>query len=225
MASLYSSPAFAALPTSARLFVYDDDGDVRSGSPVRYPGSPVAPWAPERQYDSPEPLIQEGEISEIARNLAEEMAEVVLDDREVPPFIYARMADNPNGPQGPPPGPLPHDLPPIPPPGGEAAEEQQDQGWGVPQWCVSVNVSDLALRLDMRHPRVILNFLRFVNTYNELAPPGEEIYLPAFPESIYQHIVSHPGVAEPVPEFYAEVAELRYLLNKYRCWCPECEQY
>jgi hypothetical protein len=221
MASLYSSPAFAALPTSARLFAYDDDEGLQTGSPIRYPGSPVSPWAPERPYQSPEPLIQEGDISEIARNLAVEMAEAVLEETDVPPFIYARMADNPN------PGPLPQDLPqdlwPIAPPGGEAAE--QDQGWGAPAWCVSTTVPHLAQRLDMRHPRVILNFLRFVETYNELASPDQKIYLPAFPESIYQYIVAHPGVAEPVPEFYEEVAELRHLLNKYRCVCLDCEEH
>jgi hypothetical protein len=81
-------------------------------------------------------------------------------------------------------------------------------------WCLSVNIPDLALRLDMRHPRVILNLLRFVNTYNELAPYGEQIHVPRMPRSAVDQILGHISVANPVPEFASEVAELRALVNE-----------
>jgi hypothetical protein len=82
-------------------------------------------------------------------------------------------------------------------------------------WCVSVRCSDLALSLDMRHPRVVLNLLRFVNTYNELAPEGEKIHLPPIPPSAADIILSHISVTHPVPEFASEVAELRALVDAY----------
>jgi hypothetical protein len=94
------------------------------------------------------------------------------------------------------------------PPGGEPAAADDD-------WCVSVTVSDLALRLDMRHPRVLLNLLRFVSTYNELAPFGETIHLPLIPQDRADHILSHVSVANPVPEFAEQVAELRALMDLY----------
>lgn len=239
--SAYRSPAVAALPPSARLFQYDEDGDAImtdavTGSPIRYPGSQVAPWAPERLPSPIEPWIQEGELhDDVVRNLAQEMAEAVLqgeprDDPAVPPFIFARIDDNPDGPVLPPPVPQNefHLLEQIgqaahqaqeeenaPPPGGEPAEEEE--------WCLSATVPELALRLDMRHPRVILHFLRFVSTYNELAPPGEEIHLPAIPQSISDYIFAHTSLVTPPAEFASEIAELRALINTYRCWCDECE--
>ena len=95
----------------------------------------------------------------------------------------------------------------IPPLGGEPV--------AVEDWCVSVTVSDLALRLDMRHPRVLLNLLRFVSTYNELAPPGEDIHLPLIPQERADFILSHESVVNPVPEFADQVAELRFLVERY----------
>lgn len=220
--SAYRPSALAALPPSATLFQYDEDGDVvmtdaASGSPIRYSGSPVAPWAPQRSYSPLDSASQEGELDEVTRNLALEMLEAVLqgepreDDDEMPPLISTRIADNPNGLILPP--PLPSQAA-GPPPGGEGGEED---------WCLSAMIPDLTLRLDMRHPRVILNFLRFVSTYNELAPHGEEIHLPPLSQETYDYIVAHPGVAEPASEFAEEVGELRALLDRSRCWCPECE--
>lgn len=129
------------------------------------------------------------------RNLAEEMAAAVLEGepRDAPAAGLSNAA------------PL-FDGPGVPPPGGEAEPDS---------YCVSVTVSDLALRLDMRHPRVVLNFLRFVTTYNELAPEGEKIRLPLIAPWGVEDILSHESVVNPVPEFAAEVAELRALVERY----------
>jgi hypothetical protein len=106
---------------------------------------------------------------------------------------------------------------PIPPPGGEAAP-------AAPQdWCLAVNCDDLALRLDMRHPRVVLNFLRFVDSYNEIAPEGEKIRLPYMDRDTVQMILSHESVLNVVPEFAADVAELRERVYHYSCKCPDCD--
>ena len=80
---------------------------------------------------------------------------------------------------------------------------------------MSVTVSDLALRLDMRHPRVVLNLLRFVTTYNELAPLGEDIHFPLMPPFAVQNLLSHESLVNPPAEFQAEVNELRALVDRY----------
>lgn len=107
---------------------------------------------------------------------------------------------------------------PIPPPGGEAAEANSygDSEDEEDEWIIQAKVPDLALRLDMRHPRVLLSFLRFVETYNELAPEGEEIHIPRFSAQNIEYVRSHEGVRNVPPEFESEVAELNALLERYR---------
>lgn len=83
-------------------------------------------------------------------------------------------------------------------------------------WCIGVTCQDLSLRLDLRHPRVLLNLLRFVDSYNELAPLTEQIHFPPMPGHICEQVEEHPSVAETTPEFQAEVSELLALMNKYR---------
>lgn len=183
MSAAFASPAFAALPPNAFVFPFDDDDVAMQTPPQQYSPS-VAPWAPQRSYSPLEPLIQEGDVSSIVRNLAEEMAEEVL--RE-----------------------------PIPPPAGEAP----DAGW-----CISMTIPDLALRLDLRHPRVLLSLLRFVETYNEIAPPGEEIYVPGIPKSTREMLFNHPSFVNPPQEFLGEIWDLRALVGKYRCPCLDCEE-
>jgi hypothetical protein len=205
--SLTVSPFVSALPLPRHLFFeYEDDGDAimidattgerltyghaRRGStgtliasPIAEAPSPVAvcPPAPPR-VRAPVAPVEDDEGASPVRNLAEAMAEAVLEGE---PREEAAA-----------------------PPGGEPAAEEEE-------WCVSVTVSDLALRLDIRHPRVLLNLLRFVESYNELAPYGEEIHLPLIPQERADDILSHVSIVDPVAEFTAEVAELRALVNRY----------
>ncbi len=102
------------------------------------------------------------------------------------------------------------------PPGGEP-----DAAAAADAWCSSVTVSDLALPLDMRHPRVVLNFFRFIYTYNELAPEGEEIRVPHLGRAEVDYILSHPSIVDPAREFANEIAELRAYLDKYSCYCQD----
>ena len=195
----------------------DDDDDVsdsgRSGavSPIKIPRANVGlpdgcPPAPKKGPRSPRDDDDEDGHGSALRNLATQMAEAVLDGepRDTAPVSNAvsNAAAVQNDGEG------------DAPPGGEP----EPQGW-----CVSVTVSDLALRLDMRHPRVVLNLLRFVETYNELAPEGEEIHLPIMDDETVDMILSHESVVNPAPEFAAEVGELRNLVDSYSCHCRECE--
>jgi len=226
MSSLVS-PFLSALPLPRHiLFEYDEDGDAimtdaATGLPIRYDGGsedtesleeggrrnstdtlimtplaavsppvaalcPPAPARPPRFSLNPE---DDEDEDTVMRDLTQQMAEMVLDGepRDDLPALAATG---------------------IPPVGGEPAAAAED-------WCISVTVSDLALRLDMRHPRVLLNLLQFVSTYNEMAPPDERIYLPPIPHERVEHILSHESVVNPVPEFADQVAELRYLVDWY----------
>lgn len=109
----------------------------------------------------------------------------------------------------------PRDAP-LPPAGDGPVHAEPEE------WCMSVTVSDLALRLDMRHPRVVLNLLRFVTTYNELAPPGEDIHFPLMPPFAVQNLLSHESLVNPPAEFQDEVNELRALVDLYSA-LPEDE--
>jgi hypothetical protein len=195
---------------SKRSRTSSDDDAVEPLSPIRIPRAPVGipvnvcPPAPKKA--SP-PLLppsddEEGDISP-ARNLAEQMAEAVLAGEPAETTISSSSN-------------AAADLVESAPPGGEPPAEPQ--GWNISVYC-----SDLALRLDMRHPRVVLNFLRFINTYNELAPYGEEIHLPPIDDEGREIIFSHESVVNPPAEFAADVAELRDLVDRFSCRCPECE--
>lgn len=209
------SPIFAALPAGRVFSEYDSDGDVimtdaATGLPIYAtpPREPMAlnpPPAPVRlpRMDS---LLREDLP---VRNLADEM-----DEARMPPFIFARGD-----------APPPFEIP----PGGEPEEEvPPEAGWGVldsaqDTWCVSALVPDLTLRLDFRHPRVLLHFLRFVSSYNEIAPEGEEIHLPAIPRLVAQEIYEHRAVSEVPEEFQVEAEELRRHVSRNTCWCEECK--
>jgi hypothetical protein len=244
-----SSAIFAALPASSQVFLYDADGDavmtdaitglpigfaghVRArsdslsteslddrpskrsrssseesdtgtlvASPVAAPAPAAAPAAPKKE--AAPPREEEDEHEAAMRNLSEAMAAMVLDgeprDGAAAPAPPAAAA----------------------PPGGDAAEgEAPEEGW-----CVSVTCHDLALRLDMRHPRVVLNLLRFVKTYNELAPEGEDIHLPVMTRDAVDRILNHESVVHPVPEFADEIAELSALVQEFSCECQECSPY
>lgn len=237
-----ASPFASALPASHVFFSYDADGDAimtdaNTGLPIVYGGAgsrrarsaslesdtesrpskrsrsssdeddyadmpplipAVPPAAPKKAVRAPvhNPDDDSDGGASPMRNLAEQMAAAVLDGepRDAPAAGLSNAAAVFDGPG-------------VPPPGGEAEPDS---------YCVSVTVHDLALRLDMRHPRVVLNLLRFVTTYNELALPGEEIHLPLIGPMGAQDILSHESVVNPVPEFAAEVAELRALVERYR---------
>jgi hypothetical protein len=223
MSSLVS-PFVSALPLPHHLlFEYDEDGDAimtdavtgerliygreraqSTGTLVASPVAkapspvPVCPPAPPRSRAPVGPVEEDGAASPV-RNLAEAMAEAVLEGE---PREEAAA-----------------------PPGGEPAPAGVPEPAAEEDWCVSVTVSDLALRLDMRHPRVLLNLLRFVSTYNELAPPGEAIHLPLIPQERADHILSHVSVANPVPEFAEQVAELRALMERYTEYSDDDDGY
>lgn len=91
-------------------------------------------------------------------------------------------------------------------------------------WCVTVSCSDLSYQLDMRHPRVVLHFLRFVDSYNEVAPVHEKINLPLLQHKSVVKILTHEWLFSYSEENRKDVADLRSLIKKYTCFCAECEK-
>lgn len=61
----------------------------------------------------------------------------------------------------------------------------------------------------MRHPRVLLAFLRFVALQNEVALEGEAIVLPSIPLDIASKIMNHPSIINPPIEFLDDIDELK----------------
>ena len=67
----------------------------------------------------------------------------------------------------------------------------------------------------MRHPRVILAFLGFLELYNEVAKGDEILMIPAMPRSVMNKIMAHPSVDNPVEEFDGDISYLVNLLKKH----------
>jgi hypothetical protein len=188
----------------------DESVSTIAASPVPARTAAVCPPAPAR----PPAAGAIGAGAGAVRNLAEAMAEAVLEGEPRDPPV-AVGAGQPAPPLGGEPAPLGGEPAPL---GGEPAPLG-----GEPEgWCASITCADLALRLDMRHPRVVLDLLRFVTSYNELAPEGEEIHLPYMGSPMVENILSHHSLVHPPPEFAHEIAELRVLIDRYRCHCPDC---
>jgi len=70
-------------------------------------------------------------------------------------------------------------------------------------------------RFVLKHPRVLLSFLRFIDEFNELADPDEVLMLPAIPQRIVQGVLSHSSLVNPPAEFLDEVRELRLRLEAH----------
>lgn len=81
-------------------------------------------------------------------------------------------------------------------------EEEEDEF----QWIQTPLVNR---RFLLKHPRVLLSFLRFIDEYNELADPDEVFMLPAIPQRIVQSVLQHSSFLNPPEEFLDSINELR----------------
>lgn len=85
-----------------------------------------------------------------------------------------------------------------------AAEEESEEV--SPDWIKTPMIHQ---RFLLKHPRVILAFLTFVDLYNELAEGEEILLLPAIPQRVVNTIFDHPAVKSPPEEFQEQVRELK----------------
>ena len=66
-----------------------------------------------------------------------------------------------------------------------------------------------------RHPRVLLDYLRFIDSYNETASASEFYTMPHLSRRVARQMLSHPSISEPAPEFADTVWELKQRLKRY----------
>lgn len=61
----------------------------------------------------------------------------------------------------------------------------------------------------LRHPRVLLAFLRFVALQNEVAREGEAITIPMITSAMAEKIMNHSSIKNPPIEFLDDIDELK----------------
>jgi hypothetical protein len=87
-------------------------------------------------------------------------------------------------------------------------EDEDDHEFGI-------RTPKISHKFTMRHPRVLLNFLRFIDTYNEVAEADELFMLPAIPKKVYDSILTHVSLTNTAPEFEKDVKELKLRLERH----------
>lgn len=92
----------------------------------------------------------------------------------------------------------------------EAYEE--DENDEEPPWIRTPHINQ---RFILKHPRVTLAFLRFLDLYNELADPEEVFMVKAIPQAVINRICEHSSVTNVCPEFQQDVEELKHRLNRH----------
>ena len=85
---------------------------------------------------------------------------------------------------------------------------QEDEEWGF--------LVPTIARGTLRHPRVLLNFLRYIDSHNEVAKPEEFIFVKAIPPHIYNLMLKHSSIQNPSIGFEADVNELLQRIEYHR---------
>lgn len=88
-------------------------------------------------------------------------------------------------------------------------EQENEEPEDTFEWIRTPQVNQ---RFIIKHPRVLLSFLRFIDEYNELADPEEVYLIPAIPQRIVQNIFQHVSFVDPPPEFADTIREFRHRL-------------
>ena len=87
----------------------------------------------------------------------------------------------------------------------------------VSEWAILHDDSEwtVALRdMKFRHPRVLLAYVEFVLSHNELTRTLEEkIIIPKMPTEVGLFILNHISIKEPPEEFKTQIGTLRYFVD------------
>jgi len=87
----------------------------------------------------------------------------------------------------------------------------------VSEWAILPEDSEWTIALrdrKFRHPRVLLAYVDFVVSHNELAKNEEEkIVIPQMPTSVVLFIFDHTSLREPPEEFKEQINRLRYFVE------------
>jgi len=87
-------------------------------------------------------------------------------------------------------------------------QQEEDNDWGF--------LVPTITRGTLRHPRVLLNFLRYIDSHNEVAKPDEQIFLKPIPPHVYENMLKHSSIQNPSIGFEADVNELIQRLDDHR---------
>jgi hypothetical protein len=83
----------------------------------------------------------------------------------------------------------------------EFLEQERQQEWAF-------QTSEMPDRFVIRHPRVLLHFLRFIDSLNEINTGDETYLMRAIPCSVVSRMLTHRAITDPPVEFMAEANEL-----------------
>ena len=92
----------------------------------------------------------------------------------------------------------------------EDGEEISRDEWLCGQWALPLRGTAAVFR----HPRVVLQYLRFVDALNEAAHESEQLNI-LFSAEDAQYILEHPSVVRPPRDFWGEVNELKFRLREH----------
>ncbi len=70
--------------------------------------------------------------------------------------------------------------------------------------------------LTIHNPDMVLDYLRFWDTYNDECEPSEVVLLPALPGELIQRILSHPSLYPKGKDSGSKLSELRKRLEAHR---------
>jgi len=88
-------------------------------------------------------------------------------------------------------------------------QQQEQENW----WAIKT--PRINFRFTMRNPLVLLQFLRFVDYYNEYAEPDEVYMLKPIPYAQYKDIIDTAFMKNTPREFEEEAYELRDRLGNH----------
>ena len=92
----------------------------------------------------------------------------------------------------------------------EDGEEISRDDWLCGQWALPLRGTAAVFR----HPRVVLQYLRFVDALNEAAGESEQLNI-LFSVEDAQYILEHPSVLRPPHDFWGEINELKFRLREH----------
>ena len=92
----------------------------------------------------------------------------------------------------------------------EDGEEISRDEWRSARWALPLRGTAAVFR----HPRAVLQYLRFVDALNEAAGESEQLNI-LFSAEDAQYILEHPSVVRPPHDFWGEINELKFRLREH----------
>ena len=191
LSDISSVTSYGSMPPLIDMFgrIFLDDGaeTMSLAEPESIPSSPIAAWNHEADYEEPEEFhFHQPPTIQIPQNTHLYFDE---DGNEISreQFLENMVQE----------------------------EAQLKQGKQEETNAFAIMLPTINHRFTLRHPRVLLNFLRFLDSYNEVAAPDEVFMIQAIPKEVQDSILNHISLRRTPPEFEREVNELKARLARH----------